>query len=151
MKTAAKLVCLTLISLLSWSSYYSYAQGGTGSSPCCPDTGGVKYLQNPDLTNGIDVNATFSPPDPVDGRPWVLADDFPCTTSGPITDIHLWGSWLNDQVDYNATYTLAIWSDVPANGTASSYSHPGQLLWTQTYSSGQYTLLPVHQPVRELL
>ena len=42
----------------------------------------------------------------------------------------------------NAVYTLAIWSDAPANTAGSSYSHPDQLLWTQTYSSGQYTLCP---------
>ena len=110
--------------------------------PCCPDTGGVKYLQLPNLTNGIDVNAAFSPPDPRDGLTWVLADDFPCTNSGPITDIHLWGSWLFDAVDTNATYTLAIWSDAPTNATGLNYSRPDQLLWTQTYGSGQYALCP---------
>ncbi|MGD0259807.1 MAG: HYR domain-containing protein [Verrucomicrobiota bacterium] len=108
--------------------------------PCCPDTNGVKYVQDPDLTNGVDLNATFSPPDPADGVSWVLADDFPCTNSGPITDIHLWGSWLYDQVDYSAIYTLAIWSDVPT--TRGGYSHPGQLLWAETYTNGEYTLCP---------
>jgi|GEM_PF-1255986 len=113
----------------------------TNTTPCCPDTGGVKYLQPPNLVNGIDVNANFSPVDPFNGLPWVLADDFPCTNSGPITDIHLWGSWLYDQVDYNAVYTLAIWSDVPTS-TANPFSHPGLQLWTQSYSNGQYTLCP---------
>src|ERR1017187_5409805 len=102
MKTTAKLICLILTSLLSCSSYYSYAQGRAGSSPCCPDTGGVKYLQSPDLTNGIDVNATFFPIDPADSFPWVLADDFPCTSSGPITDIDLGGSWLSYPVHYHS-------------------------------------------------
>ncbi len=111
---------------------------------CCPDTGGVKWLQRPNLTtNGFDVNATFSPVDFYDlngpGQ-WVVADDFRCTTPGYITDIHLWGSWWNDQVDSNASYTLTIWSDVP--GGTSGFSHPGQWLWTQTFTNGQYTLCP---------
>jgi hypothetical protein len=25
-----------------------------------------------------------------------LADDFPCFSTDYITDIHIWGSWLND-------------------------------------------------------
>ena len=108
------------------------------AQPCCPDNGGVKYLQPPDLVNGVDVNATFSPTDPIDNYHWVLADDFPCTNSGPITDIHLWGSWLNDQVDANAVFTLAIWSDAPTSA-ANQFSHPDQLLWTQTYSCLLYT------------
>ena len=114
----------------------------SNAAPCCPDAGGVKYLQIPDFTNGIDVNATFSPPDPKDGYPWVLADDFPCTTTGPITDIHIWGSWLNDAVDTNASFTLAIWTDVASGTNGANYSHPGQRLWTQTYGNGQYTLCP---------
>ena len=116
----------------------------TNPPPCCLDTGGVKYLQSPDLVGGFDINATFSPPDPFYGLNWVLADDFPCTNSGPITDIHLWGSWLNDLVDYGATFTLAIWSDVPAAGAGDGigYSHPGIVLWTQSFTNGQYVICP---------
>src|SRR5262249_22976628 len=43
---------------------------------CCPDTGGVKYVQNPDLVNGFDVDATFAPVDPITLEQFVLADDF---------------------------------------------------------------------------
>ncbi len=109
----------------------------TPQQPCCPDTGKERYVQTPNLLTGIDVNATFWPPDPPLGLQWVLADDFPCTNSGPITDIHLWGSWLFDQRDPNAIFTLAIWSDVPTNAV-STFSHPGQKLWSQTYTNGQY-------------
>ncbi len=88
---------------------------------CCPETNGVKWVQRPDVGNGIDYNAT---------QPFTLADDFKCTNSGPITDIHLWGSWLSDQVDFGATYTLAIWSDGVTN-VDRPYSHPGNLVWSQ--------------------
>jgi formylglycine-generating enzyme required for sulfatase activity len=82
------------------------------------------------------LDATILPPGSF-GYSWVLADDFVCTNTGPITGIVLWGSWLNDSVDVDATYTLSIWSDVPWH--PGSFSHPGELLWTQVYTNGQYT------------
>lgn len=101
-------------------------------APCCPDTNGVKWVQSPDFISGIDYNAT---------QPFILADDFKCTTRGRITDIHLWGSWLSDQVDPGATFTLAIWSDAPTN-VDRPFSHPGNLLWSQVFAPGNYTICP---------
>lgn len=101
---------------------------------CCPDTNAIKYVQPPDLSAGIDVDAANI-------RGGVLADDFPCSTTGPISDIHIWGSWLNDLFDANAGFILSIWSDVPAPPAGGS-SHPGALLWTQTYGPGDYTVCP---------
>src|ERR1017187_4190039 len=109
---------------------------------CCPETNTVKQNQAPDLINGADVDTTYFPYDYCVtglGLPWTLADDFPCTNSGAIKDIHLWGSWYNDWLDPNATFTLTIWSDVPTNAMNGA-SHPGVQLWTQTYFSGQYGL-----------
>ena len=68
-----------------------------------------KWVQGPDLTpNGMDVKASW---------PKILADDFLCTKTGPITNIHIWASWLYDQPDLMATFQLGLWSDVP-RGTA---------------------------------
>lgn len=100
--------------------------------PCCPETNGLKWIQRPDPVSGIDYNATL---------PFTLADDFQCTNSGRITDIHLWGSWLSDQVDLAATYTLAIWSDAPTN-VDRPFSHPGNLLWSQVFGPNTYTICP---------
>jgi hypothetical protein len=100
--------------------------------PCCPETNGLKWIQRPDLASGIDYDATL---------PFTVADDFQCTNSGRITDIHLWGSWLSDQVDLNATYTLAIWSDAPTN-TDRPFSHPGNLVWSQVFPPNTYTICP---------
>jgi hypothetical protein len=94
----------------------------------CVETNGVKYVQWPNLDAGFDV---FN-----DG-PWVLADDFTCTSPGPITDIHLWGSWLNDRVTNNLTFQLAIYDDAPG-GPAGNFSHPGNLLWQEQFAPGQY-------------
>ncbi len=55
-----------------------------------------KWLQRPDIftSQSLDVNATF---------PKILADDFECTETGPITSIHIWGSLRQDRwTDVNA-------------------------------------------------
>ena len=96
---------------------------------CCPEVNGVKWVQWPDVFAGFDVNAS-------QGQT-TLADDFGCTTPGAIADIRLWGSWLNDNVDPNAIFTLTFWSDVPAL-PGNPTSHPGTSLWSQTFGPGQY-------------
>jgi len=99
----------------------------------------AKWVQMPDLSpNGMDVNATYNGPFPYVK---VLADDFLCTQTGPITDVHIWGSWLNDIVDPNATFKLSIHADVPA-GSDATYSHPGQELWRAYFEPGQYLKRP---------
>jgi hypothetical protein len=111
----------------------AFRLNGTNSGAlCCSEGPGVKQVQYPDLTNGFSLLDTYSPPNPFWGVPWIVADDFSCTTPGPITDIHLWGSWQGDQVNYAATYTLTIWSDISNLGAPG----PGQVLWTQTFVSG---------------
>ena len=50
-----------------------------------------KWVQLPDCSpNGIDIRI-----DSTDD--WMrLGDDFLCTTTGKIRDIHIWGSWYQD-------------------------------------------------------
>src|SRR5215469_15306949 len=55
----------------------------------CIETNGVKFPQPPQIEGGLDVRDDFA------GN-LVLADDFSCSTTGAVTDIHIWGSWLND-------------------------------------------------------
>jgi len=93
-----------------------------------------KWLQRPDLsTTGIDVNAS---------EPFILADDFPCAETGLITDIHLWGSWRNDespggQPDLVA-FILSIHEDVPDSISSTGYSMPGELLWWRVFPPGSF-------------
>jgi hypothetical protein len=133
---------LTMIVLVGTSLFLS-VPAHADWNPSMP----AKYVQMPDLNpipgaiSGMDVNATWQvtnvPPTPIYPYVKVLADDFPCTTTGPITDIHIWGSWLNDVDNPNTTFHLSIHADVPVN-TANPYSHPGQVLWQQDFTPGNY-------------
>ena len=97
----------------------------------------MHFPQLPDLSpNGLDVLATFGGYyfDPSQGGyiqlgNKILADDFLCIESGPINDIHIWGSWLYDARDPNAKFHLSIHKDIPAGSGGLNYSRPGELLW----------------------
>ena len=96
-----------------------------------------KWVQFPDLSDaGMDVNAS----EPY----YLLADDFPCTTAGPITDIHIWGSWYQDVLpegDPNSVvFTLSIHADIPESVSQTGYSMPGELLWIRTFQPGSFTV-----------
>lgn len=98
----------------------------------CVETNGVKYVQLPNLDGGLDVW----------NNPYVLADDFVCTNTGPIMDIHIWGSWDNNlAAPGTLTFWLAIYDDAPVNPT-NSFSHPGNLIWQQWFAPGQYAENP---------
>ena len=97
----------------------------------------AKWVQLPDLSpTGIDVNAT---------EPYILADDFLCQQTGPITDIHIWGSWLDDYYPWgempdDVVFTLSIHEDIPDPdpGDPTTYSMPGQVLWYRTFQPGEF-------------
>jgi hypothetical protein len=101
----------------------------------------LKWDQPPDLDNtGMDVNLSQYGVSDIDG----LADDFICTQSGPITDIHFWGSFLDDVVPplpYQV-FELTIYSDIPA-GVYAPWSMPGDILWRTYRGSGDYTVTQI--------
>ncbi len=82
----------------------------------------MHFPQLPDVI-GWDVNATM---------PVELADDWVCSESGWVEDIHFWGSWMNDHESELTAFVLSIYSDVPADPPGIPYSHPGELLWSDT-------------------
>jgi len=94
-----------------------------------------KWIQMPDLTyTGIDVNATDT----------LLADDFLCWDPIPMTDAHIWGSWLDDQVadPLSLMFHLSIHADIPADAAGGpGYSMPGDLLWEHDFFPGEYKAL----------
>jgi hypothetical protein len=86
----------------------------------------MHFPQLPDLI-GWDVNAKY---------PKTLADDWQCSETGPVIDIHFWGSWKDIDGDpatddfYTATpnFFLSIHSNIPAD-VDTPWSRPGELLW----------------------
>jgi len=97
----------------------------------------MHWPQLPDLTaTGTNVSLAGA----------ALADDFLCTATGPIRDIHLWASFVDDLLPKEGpdhlTLELSSYADVPADGL--QWSQPGQLLWSRTFAPGQYTAREVH-------
>jgi hypothetical protein len=93
----------------------------------------MHWPQLPDLgTSGMDVDMSLL----------FLADDFKCTATGPIDDIHFWGSFRDDVLPSdgpeNLTFEITIYSDIPA--TENSWSMPGERLWRRTFLPGEYSI-----------
>jgi hypothetical protein len=93
--------------------------------PCCPCPN-TKWVQLPDPT-GWDVRLT---------TPKILADDFICTETGWITDIHFWGSWKGDVVGVIDNIHLSIHADIPDGGQG--FSIPGAELWSVDIDPDDY-------------
>ncbi|MCE5341540.1 MAG: GEVED domain-containing protein [Planctomycetaceae bacterium] len=98
----------------------------------------TKYVQWPDTTpTGIDIRV-----DDGDGVTRHIADDFPCKKAGPITDIHFWGSWKNDEKSRINGFTISFYSDDPVGLGGSDpeniYSKPDQPLWKRTFLPGEF-------------
>jgi hypothetical protein len=105
----------------------AYYLTGVPSGPPWPDHK-MHFPQLPDLI-GWDVNAT---------SPIVLADDWQCSRTGPVEDIHFWGSWKDqdgipgtDEVGQLQFFQFGIWSNLPVGHPQNPfpYSVPGTLLW----------------------
>jgi hypothetical protein len=96
--------------------------------------GPIKWLQFPDMANGINI---LSLPD----NP-VVADDWLCTNGKPVTEVHFWGSYLSrDGKEHweqgnpgppNTTpgveeFKLSFHKDIPAGvDPEMPWSHPGE-------------------------
>lgn len=90
----------------------------------------MHYPQLPD-PEGWDVNVTGN----------VVADDWLCTETGPVTSIHLWYSVQGREHDPAATppitnIHLSIHKNIPK--TDNDFSKPGDLLWEADLNKGQF-------------
>ena len=96
--------------------------------------------QFPDPT-GWDVNFT---------APAILGDDWICNESGPVEDFHFWISWFNDMIPDDLggaiqQFDVMIYSDIPANQSQTDYSMPGELLWSRSFLSDEFTWEPAFE------
>ncbi|MBP8261530.1 MAG: PEP-CTERM sorting domain-containing protein, partial [Verrucomicrobia bacterium] len=106
------------------------------AQPSTPLPGITKWSQLPDLETGWDVLSQY-PYQPGVQFGKLLADDFLCTQTGPITGVRVWGSWWGDLVLNPAQpFQLTFWTDVKAGSDQNTlYSHPGAPLWTHVMTS----------------
>jgi hypothetical protein len=103
----------------------------------------MHFPQLPD-TIGWDVNATW---------PKILADDWQCSQTGWVTDIHFWGSWKdldgNPNTDDFFTpypmFVLSIHENIPASQDT-PWSRPGRQVWGW---AGEIPGTPVDPPSLE--
>jgi hypothetical protein len=72
-----------------------------------------------------------------EGSVW-LADDWQCSETGPVKDIHFWLSWEQNVVWPIGGFTVRIWSDDPCG--PNGYSEPNDLLWERDFDAGQFTV-----------
>ena len=93
----------------------------------------MHFPQLPD-TIGYDVNFT---------APWSVADDWRCSDTGPVSDIHFWFSSRGDSLNLQLPLTVqmtnirvSIYSDVPQSPN-DPFSHPGTLLWQRDFAPDQ--------------
>jgi len=66
----------------------------------------------------------------------ILADDWQCTESGPVTDIHFWT--FADYIQPSVPVYAIICSNIPDGGFG--YSIPGGQEWGRYFYPGQYTV-----------
>jgi hypothetical protein len=105
-----------------------------------------KWEQRPDLTPmGIDVNATES---------YILADDYQCTEPGRITEIHIWGSWLNDWLPFGVDpgavdFILSFHEDIPDSESSTGYSMPGDVLWYRNFTRDEFEAIVYADSIEE--
>jgi hypothetical protein len=80
----------------------------------------MHYPQLPDL-NGWDVSSTY----------YIgVADDWRCSQTGPVTDIHTWFSWFNDEEWLPEFVHAQIWTD----DRSGPFSKPGKILWHKDFT-----------------
>ena len=79
-------------------------------------------------------------PDPcgwdIDLRNYELADDWQCSETGDVNDIHFWFSWADDQPGTLGQFTVKIYRN-----DANMPSKPiGNAVWSKTFTQGQFTV-----------
>lgn len=86
-------------------------------------------------------------------NPPIMADDWQCDSTRPVTDIHWWGSfvgWTQPHLPpvVPSAFHIGIWTDVPA-GVDQPYSHPGQLVWENVCTTAVWNFAGYDRDPRE--
>ena len=92
----------------------------------------MHFPQLPD-PNGWDVDFT---------TPKFLADDWLCTGTGPVEDIHFWVSHQGGEIPVLWGLDVRIFDNVPASAAGPAFSQPGQELWNANLSISDIQTAP---------
>lgn len=68
----------------------------------------------------------------------ILADDFLCTETGPITDVHLWGSFQHDMGGVGLINNIHL--SIHDNDVTGLFSKPGNLLWQADFGPNDFKI-----------
>jgi hypothetical protein len=72
-----------------------------------------------------------------------LADDFLCTSTGPIEDVHFWISFQGEDWSGNpqdvGPVGVGIWSNTPAGPGGPNFSMPKELKWSHDFGPDEFT------------
>ena len=84
-------------------------------------------------------------PDPngwdIDMQEYHLADDFLCTRTGPITDVHFWHSWADEAVGEIEMVHVSLYKNVLASDNPDGdWSVPGDLIDQFSLNPGEFTV-----------
>jgi hypothetical protein len=92
-------------------------------------------------TDGGTISGGFVPAGPIG-----LADDWLCSGTGHVTDIHFWVSWKGDDFAPFNTVSVKIYSDDPIGdgGTRpeNTFSQPDKVLWQRVFTQSQFSMRP---------
>jgi len=90
----------------------------------------MHFPQLPDPL-GWDVNFT---------SPKVLADDWRCSKTGPVEDIHFWFSAREDELIPPDGFIDSVHVSIHADDRTGPFSKPGDLLWEDDFPAGTFTV-----------
>jgi len=103
-----------------------------GGGPCLWSPGDDHKMHFPQLpdASGWDVMAC---------KGQILADDWQCSETGWVTDIHFWGGWKLDNIGTINGFWVKVYGDVPADPPQNPYSKPGELLWEGYFAEADFS------------
>ena len=112
---------------------------GIGSADWDPPDGHkMHFPQTPKMVGGWDVKASYYR---------MLADDWQCSKSGLVTDIHVWVSYMDDLYFVPDKVHTAIWSDDPVGDSGivgedptNTYSKPLDQLWHKDWVPPEFSI-----------
>ncbi len=130
-----------------WTEWYSawttppnypmiIVNGETESQNCDTDPWANHKMHWPQLPDedGWDVHVQ---------NPMFLADDWTCSETGPVTDIHWWGSWLDEAEGVINSFVIKVWTDIPVDPPSIMYSRPGTQIWEFVAAAGTFDIIPL--------